>query len=237
MKVPRQAGSAGKGSYWKLNPEYELIFSDHSKMLHMEHSYSSLKAKGHKKMQTPAGRGSTNARKSNRHSSSTDLCGLPGDLDWISLLGSQKVSCGLCPTQSCKPFFGSPVVGQSDISHMVEPVLCSPLIIPSSLASEHADVPESTLAEENKRTLLEEAVLKQDSPSPLLLPWAEGQSQSPHLGHPHPWAESKEMTLHHQMRSHVSASHQLWSPETSWPNTYSNNYNKKTPLLSETCIY
>ena len=237
MKVPRQAGSTGKGSYWKLNPEYELIFSDHSKALRVEHSYSSLKGKGHKKMQTPDGsRMSTGARKSCRHSSSTDVCGLPGDLDWISLLGSQKVSCGLCPTQSCKPFFGSPVIGQSDIGHMVEPVVCSPLVVPPSLASEHAEVPESTLADDNKRALLEEAVLKQDFPSPLLLPWAEGQSQSPHLGLPHPWAESKEVTLH-QMRSHVSASHQLWSPETSWANGYANSYNKKTPLLSETWIY
>lgn len=228
MKVPKQAGSAGKGSYWKLNPEYELIFSDHSKALHMEHSYSSFKARGHKNSRK-------DARKSTRLPSSTDLCGLPGDLDWISLLGSQKVSCGLCPTQSCKPFFGSPVTGQPDTGHVVEPVMCSPLVLPPSLSSEQADIPESSPADDHKRALLEEAVLKQDSPSPLLLPWAEGHSQSPNLGLPHPWAESKEVTLH-QMRSHVSASHQLWSPEPSW--TYmNNNYCKKTPLLSETCIY
>lgn len=196
----------------------------------MEHSYSSFKARGHKNSR----KNTHDARKSTRLPSSTDLCGLPGDLDWISLLGSQKVSCGLCPTQSCKPFFGSPVTGQPDIGHVVEPVMCSPLILPPSLSSEHADIPESSPADDHKRALLEEAVLKQDSPSPLLLPWAEGHSQSPNLGLPHPWAESKEVTLH-QMRSHVSASHQLWSPEPSW--TINNNYCKKTPLLSETCIY
>lgn len=238
MKVPRQAGSAGKGSYWKLNPEYEIIFSDHSKALRTEHSYSVLKAKGHKRGHALDGsrKETYNSRKHARPPSSTDLCGLPGDLDWISLLGSQKVSCGLSPTQSCKPFFGSPVTGQSDIGHIAEPVMCSPLIVPPSLSSEHTDIPELSLPDDNRRSLLEEAVLKQDSPSPLLLPWAEGQSQSPNLGLPHPWAESKEVTLH-QMRSHVSASHQLWSPEPTWTNSYMNNYCKKTPLLSETCIY
>ena len=169
-----------------------------------------------------------------------DPCGLPGDLDWVSLLSSQRLGCGSCPSQSCRPSFGSPVLGTPDLGHIGEPVVCSPLV--TSLASELAEIPASPAPSVCNGALLEEAVLKQDSPPMGLLPWDNSQSQSPTDSHLHPWAESKEKTLHelHNMYNTTEPvstyfNTTAWSPQNSWSSssTYSTaGINKQAPLLS-----
>lgn len=243
VKVPR---SQGKGNYWKVNPEYEHILSDKSENLLIEHNYSKLATKpsqGRKRFHShscfPADKnGAFRKRiKSQSATQPADPCILPGDLDWVSLLNSQKVSCGLCPSQSCRPAFGSPVLGPPDLGHIGEPVVCSPL--PTLAVTEPTETLSVAVAGDNKRNLLEEAVLKQDSP-PQLLPWAESRSQSPNI--PHPWSEAKETTMREiRHNTALSVGKSMWSPESSWSSasTYSStsftNF-KTAPLLSEACI-
>lgn len=257
VKVPR---SHGKGNYWKVNPDYEHILSDENDSLLMEYNCSKLhvaklKSKNRKRVHSEScyrgNKKKADTRKRIRSSTNlpADPCGLPGDLDWVTLLSSQKVNCSSCPSQSCRPVFGSPVLGPPDLAHIGEPVMCSPLVVPTTLASEQAEVPEPLVIGENKATLLEEMVLQQDSPSPQLLPWAESCSQSPsvNLAQPHPWAESKEATLHElkcmsKTSRYKTMRNTLWSPESSWSSasvcsTGSVTYCKRTPTLSEACIY
>lgn len=184
------------------------------------------------------------------NTSPADPCGLPGDLDWVSLLSSQRLGCGSCPSQSCRPSFGSPVLGSPDLGHIGDPVICSPLIVPvTSAAIEPVDIPASPLVGVSRGALLEEAILKQDSPPLQLLSWDESRPQSPYTRDTqvHPWAESREKTLH-EMRNLSKKSKPvstfgkttMWSPESSWSSssTYSTaGFKKQTPLLSEACIY
>ena len=247
VKIPRSIGESGKGCYWTVNPDYEHILSDENEAHLLEHNYSKLHAvkltaKSRKRAHSQScyrEKKIPGGRKRVRSDTNTpaDPCGLPGDLDWVSLLSSQRVNCGSCPSQACRPVFGSPILGPPDLGHIGEPVVCSPLIIPTTLSSEHAELAETPLMGENRGALLEEAVLKQDSPSPQFLPWAESRSQSPC---PHPWAESREKTLHEMKNLSMTTytRNHLWSPESSWSSTYSTaTINKRTPLLSEACIY
>ena len=252
VKVPR---SQGKGNYWKINPDYKHILSEENESLLMEHNCSKLhlaklKAKSRKRSHSQSycrgikKRGDTRRRIRSAAHLPADPCGLPGDLDWVTLLSSQKVNCSSCPSQSCRPVFGSPVLGPPDLAHIGEPITCSPLVVPTSLTSEQAAVPETLTVGENKATLLEEMILQQDCPSPQLLPWAESRSQSPNvsLAQPHPWAESKEATLRSMIKSGrcmTARNNTYWSPESSWSSasTSSAAYDKRTPLLSEACIY
>ena len=240
VKVPRSNGDSRKGYCWKINPDYEHILSDENESnLTNAKATTKSRKRAHSQSFCNSQRRTTSSRKriKSENQGPADPCGLPGDLDWVSLLSSQKVNCGSCPSQSCRPAFGSPVLGPPDLGHIGEPVVCSPLV-PTSLTSEH--VPQTPLLYENRGALLEEVVLKQDSPSPLLLPWAESRPQSPYVSHP--WAESRETTLHEMYKSSTSRRHQLWSPESSWSSgsTYSTaglRYGKRTPLLSEACIH
>ena len=250
VKVPRSNGDSRKGYCWKINPDYEHILSDEHESHLTEHTLSQLhhakvtaksRKRAHSQSYYGAQRRTAASRKriKSENQGPADPCGLPGDLDWVSLLSSQKVNCGSCPSQSCRPAFGSPVLGPPDLGHIGEPVVCSPLVP----TSEHAELPQTPLLFENRGALLEEVVLKQDSPSPLLLPWAESRPQSP--GVSHPWAESRETTLHEMKNMYKSSTNhrnQLWSPESSWSSgsTFSAvglRHSKRTPLLSEACSH
>ena len=179
-------------------------------------------------------------RESEHKTSPSDVCGIPGDLDWISLLGSQRSH----HPHPDKPTFTSP-----DGTQAGEPILCSPLTLPTTIAAtlpvELPATPQTTLSH---GTLLEEVVLKQDSPSPqVVLPWAEGSSQSPSCSaQTHPWAESKESTMH-EVRNLIKmakpASSGIWSPDHSWSSSSTNSYSStdctaaRTPLLKSTSGY
>lgn len=263
VKVQRSSAPSGKGCYWTISPDFEHILCEGNEAQILDHNYSKLHAaklnsKGHKRAHSQSccdeqggGRRVKRGRNPNRrkrikseNQGPADPCGLPGDLDWVSLLSSQRVNCGSCPSQACRPVFGSPILGPPDLGHIGEPVVCSPLVTPTTLST--SQIPETPTLGENKGALLEEVILKQDSPSPQLLPWAEGCSQSPNI---HPWAESRDTTLHglkslykHRPQSSAVVSmakslHQ--SPESSWSSSSSSsiNYPKRTQLLSETCIY
>ena len=261
VKVPR---SHGKGNYWKINPDYQHILSESNGNLLMEHSYSKLQAtklkssRGRKRAHSQScchtakgGDFRKRIKSQNTINQPADPCGLPGDLNWVSLLSSQRVTnCGLCPSQNCRPVFGSPVLGPPDLGHIGEPVVCSPLVVPATLAAEPvADIPSTPLLGDYKGSLLEEVVLRQDSPPPELLPWAESRSQSPAISfsQPHPWSESKETTQHelkHLRPSKVSFTNSkgtMWSPESSWSSasTYSSTgrITVHTPRMSEACTY
>lgn len=225
---------------WRLNPDYPQTLQDTI-------NDSVQLSKGRKRaLSTSHDLKTHKMRKRRIKSESTrpaDPCGLPGDLDWVSLLSSQRVGCHSCPSESCRPSFGSPVLGTPDLGHIGEPVVCSPLV--ASLAGDTTAYPPMT---ESNGALLEEAVLKQDSPPFGLLPWDDGQSQSPTPKHLHPWAESKEKTLYElrnlsKRKEPVSTlvKTSMWSPDSSWSSssTYSNANFKTTtaPLLSEACIY
>ncbi len=270
VKVRHSSANSGKRCYWTVSPDYERILCNENDTHILDHNYSKLhaaklKAQSRKRAHSQScceeqgGEGGGGRVKERRNpnrrkriksanQAPADPCGLPGDLDWVSLLNSQRVNCGSCPSQACRPVFGSPILGTPDLGHIGEPVVCSPLIIPMTLLTSH--IPETPIPGENKGALLEEAVLKQDSPSPQLLPWAEGCSQSPNI---HPWAESKDTTLHelrsmYKTRPQSSAvvsmarrSHH-WSPESSWSSsscstTSISHTSKRTTLLSEACIY
>ena len=263
MKVPR---SHGKGNYWKINPDYEQILSEGGSNLSVEHSFSKLQAT---KLKSNRGRKRAHSQscchtvkggdfrkrvksQGGVNQQPADPCGLPGDLNWVSLLSSQKVTnCGLCPSQNCRPAFGSPILGTPDLGHIGEPVMCSPLVIPTTLAMEPVvDIPSTPLLGDYKGALLEEVVLKQDSPSPQLLPWAESRSQSPVISfsQPHPWSESKETTQHEMKNlcpptvSYLSSKSTMWSPDSSWSSssTYSSTGRiiaTQAPRMSEAVIY
>lgn len=172
--------------------------------------------------------------------SPADLCGMQGELDWISLLGSQRMS-----NAHNKPIFGSP-----DLPHVTEPSLSSPLVFPVTTAAIPAELPATPSVMESHGSLLEEVVLKQDSPSPqVLLPWAEKNSQSPGntTTHLHPWAESKESTMHglrklcrrtKSLGGGTLTTHPIWSPDHNWSTSTGpfsvTTLQVRTPVLSGT---
>ena len=230
----------------------------------MEHSYSKLQAtnlkssRGRKRTQSQSCCQTVKEKSGHRKriksqtssNQPADPCGLPGDLDWVSLLSSQRVTnCGLCLNQNCGPAFGSPTFGTPDLGNVGEPVVCSPLVVPTSLAIEPVtDIPSTPLLGDYKGALLEEVILKQDSP-PHILPWAESRPQSPvvSFGHPHPWSESKETTQHELKNlcpskvSFTSSKSTMLSPDSSWSSlsTYSSTGRIviQAPRMSEACIY
>ena len=176
------------------------------------------------------------ARRKRRESEGpSDLC-VAGDLDWISLLGTSN--------QHQKALFSSP-----DIPQVIggEHVLCSPLTLPTTInAALPVEVPVTPHMVQSHGALLEEVVLKQDSPSPqVLLPWAEGNSPAPSCSaQTHPWAESKESTMHEVRNLKMDKCHtgknMIWSPDHSWSSTSTHSSSSvvcRTPLLKGTTIY
>lgn len=184
-------------------------------------------------------KGSKRKRRESEHKTSpSELCTVTGDLDWISLLGSQRVH-----SQQHKPSFSPP-----ELAQVGEGVLCSPLTLPTSIAATvPVEIPATPQVTQSHGALLEEVVLKQDSPSPqVVLPWAEGNSQSPSCSaHTHPWAESKESTMHEvrnlfkMSKSTLGNGSTVWSPDQSWSSSSTSSYptTLRTPLLRGTSIY
>lgn len=248
VKVPR---SKGRGNHWKVNPDYEHILSEGNESFLLD--YPKVKGKGRKRAHSMCCRdgGAAKSTKNGRKRAKSiqnipaDPCGLPGDLDWVSLLSSQRVSCASCPSpEACRPVFGSPVLGPPDLGHIGDPVVCSPLTVPSSTTSE---LPSTPVIWVSKSALLEEAVLVQDSPSPNLLPWADSRAPSPAA---HPWAESKEMTLNGirflcKDKLQPPLLKTMWSPDSSWSLSYSSSSGgsggfaakRTTALISGAGIY
>lgn len=255
-KIPR---THGKGNYWRINPDYLELLEDSKDYLFLEkdsnhysklHS-SKLKATYGRKRSHSHSEGSRQAkgmkrkRRESEHTktSPSDLSTMAGDLDWISLLGSQRLQ-----NHQQRAGFSSPDIPQVGVA---EPVLCSPLVLPTTIAAIPVELPATPRVSESHGALLEEVVLKQDSPSPqVVLPWAEGNSQSPSCSsHMHPWAESKESTMH-ELRNlfrtnkavgSASGGLPVWSPDQSWSSSasvYSSSLTTvRTPLLKGTSIY
>lgn len=215
-KVPRSNGESNKGSYWTINPQWEDLFSRDTAAAELTRGGRKIKRafsySGNRRQS-----GTTRKRTKSENQVPGDPCGLPGDLDWISLLNSQRMSCGSCPSQACRPVYGSPILGPADLGQVGEPVTCSPLVVPATIASGLS--PSTPIAVDTGKTKeLEEDVFNHDSPlpSPHLLTWADSRPQSPCL---HPWAESKETTLKNlgrqsrQLSSLTSHNGSVWSPE------------------------
>lgn len=251
-KIPR---AHGKGNHWGINPDYIDLLQDRKDNALLEHDRhhsgklrsSKLKASyGRKRAHSQGELASLHSKDSKRiqrkrresehKTSPSDVCGIPGDLDWISLLGSQRNS-----HQRDKATFTPPDL-------VVAGELCSPLTLPTAItAAVPVELPATPHATLSHGALLEEVVLKQDSPSPqVVLPWAEGGSQSPHCSaQTHPWAESRESTMHevHNLfKMAKPATSSVWSPEHSWSSSTSSacsssTYLTRTPLLRGSSVY
>lgn len=244
-KIPR---AHGKGNYWKINTDYyelledDSIFREHYSNLRsskLKASFGRKRAHSHSEGREVVKGGSKRKRReSEPKTSPSELCSVTGDLDWISLLGSQRLHC-----QQHKASFSPP-----ELTQVGEGVLCSPLTLPTTIAATvPVELPATPQVMESHGALLEEVVLKQDSPSPqVVLPWAEGNSQSPSCSaHTHPWAESKESTMHEvrnlfKMSKALGNGPTVWSPDQSWSSSSTNSaYTaaSRTPLLRGTSIY
>lgn len=236
-KIPR---AHGKGNYWRINADYHELLEDNKEYLFFKcDGNHKLKASyGRKRANSESGtkqeralKGGRRKRRMSEHKTSPSEPCVAGDLDWISLLGSQRTSC-----HQHKPSFSSP-----DMPHALpgDPVLCSPLVLPVTTAAVPVELPATPQVMQTHGALLEEVVLKQDSPSPqVLLPWAEGNSQSPSCSaQTHPWAESRESTMHEV--HNLIKMNPLWSPDHSWSSasTFSSASTVcRTPLLKGTSI-
>lgn len=250
-KVPR---AHGKGNYWRINPDYHDLLEDDDFLVHCNNGNSHFaklraasKVKGgsygrkraHSHSEGTHDRRDKRIRRRKTESEAktgpTEFC---EDLDWSSLLGGQRMG-----SQCLKLSH----IGSPDLSQVGEPVLCSPLVLPTTMAAVPVELPATPSVTESHGTLLEEVVLKQDSPSPqVLLPWAESNSQSPNTSASqiHPWAESKESTMH-EIRNLIRRSKSLgnghagpMSPDHSWSSSSTNvGIMCRTPLLQGTSIY
>ena len=236
LKIPRSEGDPGKGSFWQINPEYESILTNEIEFQRLEElqnshrSFSGHKTKGKGRRKINSTNGTSNGitgkskdggqhkRRSKSSSNipvSNDLCHLPNDLDWVSLLNSQRINCISCTgIHSCKPLFGSPVLCNSDCS---TDTIYSPVAIPSSMNGRVHLTSPTTLSNGGMiHNSLEDIVTSQESPAPLLPPWAESRSQSPNmymLDH-HPWAETKDR--------YSKGTYPIWPSDPNWTLPMSN---------------
>ncbi|XP_019849225.1 PREDICTED: forkhead box protein L1-like isoform X1 [Amphimedon queenslandica] len=209
IKIPRSEGDPGKGSFWKINPEYENVVTNEVEFQRIEgiqnslrmfsgakrgksrrklHSTSSNGSKPGSKETTPQKRRpkSTSAMQMGSNVPDTDHHLLSADLDWTTLLSSQKMLCSTCHEMlphTCPASFGTPITGTE-----TDPVYgCSPSIIPMSLSTDTSSIIPTT---SSLNPLLNEIMTSQESPAQLLPPWAESRSESPNIGFEHPWAET-----------------------------------------------
>ena len=250
-KVPRSNGDSSKSSCWTISPQWrEWLSRDSDGCTVVELAKGNRKLKQAYSSYTGKRRQSGGARKrvKSANQQPVDPCGLPGDLDWISLLSSQRVSCGSCPSQACRPVYGSPVLGPPDLGQVGDPMVCSPLIIPATITSRlcpHTPVVTNSSSLRGKE--LDEDIFTHDSPgpSPHVLPWADSRPQSPCL---HPWAESKETTLknlgqQYRLATTLASRNQnsIWSPEASYSSCSTTSVTslscKHKPITSESYIY
>ena len=223
MKVPRSNGESSKGACWALHPQLiEYLKKEANGQCHREEGkgrkLKRASSYNGKDARQPRGGGGRKRVKSEAQTP-VDPCGLPGDLDWISLLSSQRVSCGS---------YGSPILGPPDLGQVGDPMICSPLIVPTSITTASPSAPatsdpalETVLKDE--KTEDEEVFRSHHNscglPSPHLLPWEDSRPLSPS---PHPWAESRETTLSSLGRDRQTirlppinrTSNPIWSPDT-----------------------
>ena len=236
-KIPRGEGDPGKGSFWQINPDYEHIVTNEDEFQRLEELQNNYrifnghknKGKGRKKLYSTNNTASSNTQsRQKKRSKSTssvplavDPCHLPGDLDWVSLLSSQRLNCGMCTgAHNCRPSFGSPVLGPPDLGHIGDPILCSPAMIPTTLPSRVPETPPIILNTTNHSILDDIVMSTEESPALLLPPWVESRSQSPNLSLEHPWAENKERIR--------GSTNQLWSPDPSWAVSLTNSSHATT---------
>ena len=247
-KIPRGENDPGKGSFWQINPEYDHLLSNDQELqrllkqqnstknpLQRKRSKSRKKATHSDNSNTNNNNGSTrqnNSKKNTKEkrpsntkplssppttSTTTDPCHLPCDMDWVSLLSSQRLGgCISCSDAHYRPTFGSPIMGTS--SDLVDSVSCSPAVLPMTLHNRILDTPPQRATV--LCSSLEEIITTQESPAPLLPPWAaETRSYSPTPNtFDHPWAET------HDVSSSTRVKH--WSPpEVMW------NTNNPSPQI------
>ena len=135
----------------------------------------------------------------------------------MSLLSSQKVGCISCNEfHHCRPSFGSPVLGTPDLGHIGDPITCSPAVVPVTLMNR---IPDTPPLKNELCNSLEEIITTQESPAPLLPPWA---AESRPYFNEHPWAET----------NHISplTRRKQWSPEDMWGGTATPNTDRPNKL-------
>ena len=215
LKIPRSEGDPGKGSFWQINPDYENVVTNEIEFQRIEGLQNSLRmfsgakrGKSRRKLHSASSNGSkpgskeTTPQKRRSKSTSggqtgsnvpdTDHHLLPTNLDWTTLLNSQKVTCSSCSEalpHMCQGSFSSPILG-STTNPVYGSVDCSPAIIPMSLSTRMPDTPSIMPPTSAFNPLLDEIMTSQESPAQLLPPWAESRSESPNVGFEHPWAET-----------------------------------------------
>ncbi len=138
---------------------------------------------------------------------SMDPCHVPGgDLDWVTLLSSQRLGCVSCSCHHCRQGETGVHVGGRG-----EPP--PSLIFPLNKISDTPTFPSSRVL----RNSLDDIITTQESPAPLLPPWTgESRPYSPTLEHP--WAESHGHSPFMRRAGHCSP-----VPEVMWSTTGSNN--------------
>ena len=238
-KVPRTEGSTGKGSFWKVSPDYEHFLSQDREVQRLtEYQIRQQgirsKTKARKRAQSQNGNGKKEIPASRKRPKSismtvpADPCHLPGDLDWVSLLSSQRmVTCSSCTdSHNCRPTFGSPVLGPPDLGHIGDPVICSPAVIPSTLISRVPDTPpvvsQPTAHHQPFITIDETMISSHESPSPLLPRWAESRSQSPSMALEHPWADTKDGLL--RSACNMDSLAHIWPSDMGWSSLPQSGY-------------
>lgn len=214
-----------------MNPEYEHFLNQDGELQRLtecqiRQQAMRSKTKSRKRAQSQNGSSKKEMATSRKRSKSisvtipADPCHLPGDLDWVSLLSSQKVvTCSSCTDgHNCRPTFGSPVLGPPDLGHIGDPIICSPAVIPSTLISRVPDTPpivsQPVILHPPFISIEETMISSHDSPSPLLPRWAESRSQSPNMALEHPWADTKDGLL--RSACNMDSLTQVWSSDVGW---------------------
>lgn len=249
VKVSRTNGESSKGCYWTIHPRCSEFLHRDDHMID-----GSSGGGGGRKVKRAYSYGGSNGQQSRSGTRKrvkseaqvpVDPCGLPGDLDWISLLSSQRVSCGSCPSQACRPVYGSPILGPPDLGQVGDPMICSPLVVPASISNGSTSLPiatDNTMDQIKVKDLEEEEVFNNHNsplPSPHLLPWADSRPESPCH---HPWAEAKETTLtslsrQQSLHHHNHTSNNIWSPETNYASCLKTNSLQQSKARTSRSIY
>ena len=167
VKVSRVTG---KGNYWRINPKYVEFVNGGNNSLKRKNGSQKHKRCDHSQSQ-----------------SVPDPCKVPGDLDWISLLGSQKVNCSKCGSIPSHSIGFSPFVSPDLNNFVTETTVPStPEFGLHKLKANHNQNDAIFETEEQ----VEVPCLVQDSP--FVLPGADSRPHSPVILDTkyHPWAES-----------------------------------------------
>ena len=235
-KIPRSEGDPGKGSFWQINPDYEQLLNNDEELQRLVRQQNCAKtplqrkrsktrkkslfgslikgAGGNSSRTMPCRQGNTMPTGEGMFSPSfsmmsMDPCHIPGgDLDWISLLSSQRMGCVSCACHHCRQGeTGVHIGGRGE-----PPPSFSPLVVPLNKISDTPTFPSSRVL----RNSLDDIITTQESPAPLLPPWTgESRPYSPTLEHP--WAESTGHSPFMRRAGHCSP-----VPEVMWSTNGSN---------------